>query len=395
MIGLAMVVGLLVGIVFPEIGARCEFLSTIFIRLVKSIVIPIIVTTLIVGIAGHGDLKAVGRLGIKSLVYFEIITSLALLVGLAVVNVAQPGVGVALGAAGDAATLAPMPKMTFLDMIINIFPSNFFDAAARGDILEVVVFTVLFAVALTLVGKQRAVIVDFCSVLASAMFKYTDIVMKFAPVGVAAAIAVVIGSKGIAVLANLGMLILCLYVGLILFILAVFFPVALIARVPIREFIAAVKEPVIIAFSTSSSEAALPRAMESMEQFGVPREVVAFVVPTGYSFNLDGSTLYLTLAAVFAAQAAGIHLTFEHQLLMGFTMIFTSKGVAGVPRASLVVLAGTLPAFGVPIQAVALILGVDAIMDMGRTALNVLGNCLACVVMAKWERRFRTVPVAA
>lgn len=383
-----MLAGLVLGFVFPALGTKMEALSTIFIRLVKTIIVPIIFATLVVGIASHADLKAVGRMGVKAIVYFEIITTIALFLGLIVVNVTKPGVGIDLGGAGLPAGLGEAKHMTIKEIVINIFPDNFFDAASRGDVLEVVVFTIIFAIALSLIKEKKKPIIEFCEALAETMFKYTNIIMRFAPVGVGAAIAVVVASKGMNVLLNLCLLIASFYGAIVVFMLGVLLPVALIFKVPVRRFIAAVKEPAVIAFSTSSSEAALPKAMENMEALGVPRRVVSFVIPTGYSFNLDGTTIYLSLASIFAAQAAGVDLSLSQQLLIGFTLIFASKGAAGVPRASLVVLAGTLASFGLPVQAVAVILGVDTVMDMGRTAVNVTGNCLATVIVAKWEKVF-------
>ncbi|HOD75442.1 MAG TPA: cation:dicarboxylase symporter family transporter [Syntrophorhabdaceae bacterium] len=388
LIFIGMLAGLIIGFAFPALGTKMEALSTIFIRLVKTIIVPIIFATLVVGIASHADLKAVGRMGVKAIVYFEIVTTIALFLGLLVVNVTKPGVGIDLGDAGLPAGLGQAKHMTIKEIVINIFPENFFEAAARGDVLEVVVFTIIFAIALSLIKEKKKPIIEFCEALAETMFKYTNIVMRFAPVGVGAAIAVVVASKGMSVLLNLCLLIASFYGAIVVFMLAVLLPVALLFKVPVRRFIAAVKEPAVIAFSTSSSEAALPKAMENMEALGVPRRVVSFVIPTGYSFNLDGTTIYLSLASIFAAQAAGINLGLSEQLLIGFTLIFASKGAAGVPRASLVVLAGTLASFGLPIQAVAVILGVDTVMDMGRTAVNVTGNCLATVIVAKWEKVF-------
>ncbi len=388
LIFIGMIAGLIVGFAFPGLGVMLDPLSTIFIRLVKTIVVPIIFATLVVGIASHSDLKAVGRMGVKSIVYFEIVTTLALFLGLIAVNITKPGRGIDLGGAGPVAGLGQPKHMTIKEIVINIFPDNFFDSAVRGDVLEVVVFTIIFAIALSLIKEKKKPIIEFCEALAETMFKYTNIVMKMAPIGVGAAIAVIVASKGMNVLLKLCVLILTFYGAIIVFLLAILLPVALICRVPLKAFLAAVKEPAMIAFSTSSSEAALPKAMENMEALGVPRRVVSFVIPTGYSFNLDGTTIYLSLASVFAAQAAGIELSLTQQLMMGFTLIFASKGAAGVPRASLVVLAGTLASFGLPVQAVAIILGVDTIMDMGRTAVNVTGNCLATVVVARWEGVF-------
>jgi proton glutamate symport protein len=384
-------VGLLVGWLAPDVAVDLKPLSTIFLRLIKSIVAPLIFATLVVGIAGHGDLKQVGRMGVKALVYFEVVTTLALVIGLTVVNVMKPGVGASLQTAANVGDIVAK-KQTFSDVLIHIFPQSFFQAAADGEVLQVVVFTLIFSFALAMVAKEkREVIISFCDSLAETMFKFTNIVMKYAPIGVAAAIAVTVGNKGLSVLINLGLLILSLYIALTVFVVGVLGVVALIARVPIRQFINAVKEPALIAFSTSSSEAALPKAMLAMEALGVPRRIVSFVIPTGYSFNLDGSSLYLSLAAIFVAQAAGIDLSAGQQIIIVLTLMLTSKGVAGVSRAALVVLAGTLSSFGLPLEGVAVLLGVDQLMDMGRTMVNVIGNCLATVVIARWEGEFKPV----
>jgi len=385
MIFVGMGIGLVIGWAFPDIAVELRPLSTIFIRLIKSLIAPLIFATLVVGIAGHGNLRQVGRMGVKSLVYFEVITTLALLIGLIAVNLVKPGVGVNLHAVAPATDFAGK-QQTFSEVITHIFPQSIVEAAAQGEVLQIVVFTVLFSFGVALVTEaRRKVIVEFCDALAETMFKVTGIVMRYAPIGVGAAIAVTVGHRGLSVLINLGLLILSLYGALIVFMVFVLIPVALIARIPIGAFFKAVKEPALIAFSTTSSEAALPKAFQNMEAFGVPRRIVAFVLPTGYSFNLDGSTLYLAMASVFVAQAAGIDMPLEQQLLMMLTLMLTSKGVAGVPRASLVILAGTLASFGLPLEGVAIILGVDEILDMGRTTLNVVGNCLASAVIARWE----------
>ena len=384
-------VGLIIGWLAPDFAVELKPFSTIFLRLIKSIVAPLIFATLVVGIAGHGDLKQVGRMGIKALVYFEVVTTIALVIGLTVVNIMKPGVGVSLQAATNVGELVTK-KQTFGDVLIHVFPQSFFQAAAEGEVLQVVVFTLIFSFALAMIAKQkRDVILSFCESLAETMFKFTNIVMKYAPVGVAAAIAVTVGNKGLSVLINLGLLIVCLYIALVVFVVFVFGTVALIARVPIRQFINAVKEPALIAFSTTSSEAALPKAMLAMEAMGVPRRIVSFVIPTGYSFNLDGTSLYLSLAAIFVAQAAGVDLSIGQQIVIVLTLMLTSKGVAGVSRAALVVLAGTLSSFGLPLEGVAVLLGVDQLMDMGRTMVNVIGNCLATVVIARWEGEFKPV----
>lgn len=360
-------VGLIIGWVAPDFAVDLRPFSTIFLRLIKSIVAPLIFATLVVGIAGHGDLKQVGRMGVKALIYFEVVTTIALLIGLAVVNVMKPGVGASLQSAVNAGELVAK-KQTFSDVLIHVVPQSFFQAAAEGEVLQVVVFTLIFSFALAMLAKEkRDVILTFCDSLAETMFKFTNIVMKYAPIGVAAAIAATVGNEGLSVLINLGLLILCLYIALVLFVVFVFGTVAVIAKVPIRQFINAVKEPALIAFSTTSSEAALPKAMLAMEALGVPRRIVSFVIPTGYSFNLDGTSLYLSLAAIFVAQAAGIDLPLGQQFIIVVTLMLTSKGVAGVSRAALVVLAGTLSSFGLPLEGVAVLLGVDQLMDMGRT----------------------------
>jgi Na+/H+-dicarboxylate symporter len=392
---IAMGIGVFVGSPwFREItgfdAASLRPLSTIFLRMIKSIVAPIIFATLVIGIAGHGDdMKRVGRLALKSIVYFEIVTTLALFIGLAAVNLTRPGVGITLAAPAEQGREMAGQNLTLNSFLEHIVPQNFLEAAARNEVLQIVFWSILFAVALSQVrGRPKEVMLGFCEALAEVMFKFTAIIMRYAPIGIGAAIAVTVSHSGLGVLVNLAKLILTLYGALVVFILLVLLPVALLARVPIRKFLQAVKQPALIAFSTTSSEAALPRAMQAMEAIGVPRRIVAFVMPTGYSFNLDGTTLYLSLAAIFVAQAAGKPLSLAEQLIMMLTLMVTSKGVAGVPRAALVILSGTLATFGLPLEGVALILGVDELMDMGRTTINVVGNCLATVVMARWEGEF-------
>ena len=394
LIFIGMGIGLTVGWLFPDLGVSLRPLSTIFIRLIKSLIAPLIFATLVVGIAGHGNLRQVGRLGWKSLVYFEIVTTLALVVGLIAVNLVRPGDGVNLPLDSHS-EIAARPQ-TFAEVITHIFPQSVVQAAAEGEVLQIVVWAVLFSMGLAAIPEaKRQVMLGWCDALAETMFKVTGIVMRYAPIGVGAAIAVTVGHRGLSVLINLGLLILTLYGALIVFVIAVLLPVMLIARVPVRRFIQAVKEPALIAFSTTSSEAALPKAFEGLEKMGVPRRIVSFVLPTGYSFNLDGSTLYLALASIFVAQAAGIEMPISAQILMMLTLMLTSKGVAGVPRASLVILAGTLASFGLPLEGVAVILGVDEILDMGRTTINVVGNSLAAVVIARWEGEFPPAAGAA
>ena len=393
---IAMVIGVLIGWAFPDAAQNLKVLSTIFLRMIKSIIAPIIFATLVMGIAGHGDdMKRVGRLAFKSIIYFEIVTTIALFIGLAAVNLTKPGVGIELPppTAAEQGQQLASNQATFSGALQHMVPTSLIDAMAKNEVLQIVFFAILFAVALSQVrGRPKETMLAFCEGLAETMFKFTNLVMKFAPIGVGAAIAVTVGHSGLGILINLGKLILTLYAALIFFFIAVLIPVALIARVPLRQFFRKVREPALIAFSTTSSEAALPLAMENMEKLGVPRRIVAFVMPTGYSFNMDGTTLYLSLAAIFVAQAAGVDLTLGQQLLMVFTLMLTSKGVAGVPRASLVILSGTLAAFGLPLEGIAVILGVDELMDMGRTTVNLVGNCLATVVMGRWEGEFVPQP---
>ena len=428
--------------------------SNLFLNLIKSIIAPLIFATLVIGISGTGDIKQVGRIGAKALLYFEIVTTLALFVGLAAVNIVQPGKGVTLAGvvktedkailaerakelskeatdavnraaelrsqtatnpnalteaneqsaiasqkAAEAADTAakgltapdpPAKPQTFGDIIAHLSPTSIIKAMAEGDVLQIVVFSVLFALAVTSIGKKKSeAVVKWCESLADIMFRFTEFVMKFAPIGVGAAMAYTVGHSGLGVLKNLGMLVGTLYGALVVFALIVLLPIALLFKVPIKDFINAVKTPATIAFATTSSESALPKAMENMVRLGVPRRIVGFVLPTGYSFNLDGTTLYLALASIFVAQAAGVELSWTQQIVMLLTLMLTSKGVAGVPRASLVILLGTLASFSLPVEGVILILGVDELMDMARTAINVIGNCLATVVIAKWENAFR------
>ncbi len=386
----AMFVGVAIGIVFPAFAVSLFPISTAFIRIIKSIIVPLIFGTLVVGIAGHGDdMKRVGRLALKSIIYFEIVTTLALVIGLLAVNIIKPGVGVTPTGTAAAAPAASEP-VNFPTVLEHIVPQSFFDAAAHNEMLQIVFWSVLFAIGLTQVrGRSKETMLGFCEAVADVMFKFTGIVMKFAPIAVAAALAVTVGQPGgLQKLRSLALVVVTLYVALVAFGLFVLYPVARLARVPIGAFIAAVKEPALIAFSTASSEAALPKAMERMEAIGVPRRIVAFVMPTGYSFNLDGSTLYLSVASIFVAQAGGIPLTLGQQLLMMLTLMLTSKGVAGVPRAALVILMGTVASFHLPGEMAIALLGVDVVMDMARTTVNLIGNCLATVVMARWEGEF-------
>ncbi len=381
----SMVVGIVIGLEFPAQAIELRVLSKIFLKLVKTIIAPLLFATLVVGIAGHSDLKQVGRMGLKAIIYFEIVTTLALFVGLAAINLTQAGAGVNPPSVMEEAEIKGQSQ-TLAEVILHAFPENIAKSVAEGQILQIVVFSILFGIALAQLSEaHKKPILHLCESLAEVMFKFTGIVMLYAPIGVGAAIAYTVGHMGIDILKNLLALLATLYVALAVFMLVVLLPAALIAGIPIRRFLAAIATPVSIAFATTSSEAALPRAMEALEDMGCPREVVAFVMPTGYSFNLDGTTLYLSLASVFVAQAANIQMSFADQLWMVFTLMITSKGVAGVPRASLVILLGTAASFGLPEWPILAILGIDELMDMARTSVNVIGNCLATLVIGRWE----------
>jgi proton glutamate symport protein len=386
----AMVIGAEVGHDFPDVAVALRVLSQIFLRLIRTIVAPLLFATLVVGIAGHSSLKQVGRMGVKAMVYFEVVTTLALFIGWAAITVSRAGVGINLPPPAEAAEIQQPVARTWQDIVLDVFPENIGRAIVDAEILQIVVFSVIFGIALAMLpDAKRRPMLAFAESLAETMFKFTRIVMYMAPVGVGAAIAYTVGHLGLGILVNLLQLLATFYVAVVIFVGAVLLPVALLARVPLRRFIAAVTEPVSIAFATTSSEAALPRAMEAMERLGVPRQIVAFVMPTGYSFNLDGSTLYLSLTAIFVAQAAGIEMTIGQQFVMLLTLMMTSKGVAGVPRGAIVILLGTVSSFGLPVEPVFIILGIDELMDMVRTSVNVLGNCLATVVIARWEGEFR------
>ncbi len=383
-----MVVGAEIGHDFPRVAVNLRVLSQIFLQMIKVIIAPLLFATLVSGIAGHADLKKVGRMGIKAIVYFEIVTTLALLIGLGAINVSRAGVGVQLPPAAANEKL-PTVKPSASDIILHAFPENIAKSVADNQVLQIVVFSIIFGIALAMVREdKRRPMLTFAESLAEVMFKFTNIVMLLAPLGIAGAIAYTVANTGFGAVLNLIKLIATLYVAMAVFLLGVLLPVAWLFKVPVRRFVRAVAEPATIAFSTTSSEAALPRAMESMEALGVPRQIVAFVIPTGYSFNMDGGTLYLSLAAIFVAQAAGIHLSIGQQVMMMLTLMLTSKGIAGVSRGSLVVLMGTANQLGLPMEPMFLLLGVDQLMDMVRTAVNVIGNCLASVVVARWEGEF-------
>lgn len=387
---ISMVVGAEIGHDLPAFAVTLQIFSKIFLRMIKTIIAPLLFATLVVGIAGHSNLKQVGRMGWKSILYFEVVSTIALFIGLAAINISRAGVGITLPQT-TGTPIEQVPKQTIQEIILHIFPENLARSIYEGQVLQIVVFSILFGIAVAMLkDKFKSPMIRFSESLAETMFKFTNLVMLFAPVAVGAAIAYTVGHMGLGVLVNLFKLLLTLYVALIAFMVLVLFPVSLIFRIPLKRFLKAVAEPATIAFATTSSESALPRAMENMEAFGVPRKIVAFVLPTGYSFNLDGTTLYLSLASIFVAQAAGIHLSFGQQVVMMLTLMLTSKGVAGVPRASLVILLGTAVSFGLPVEPIFIILGIDELMDMARTSVNVIGNCLASAVIARWEGELDT-----
>lgn len=397
---LGLILGGLIGQFAPEFATQLGWLRDIFLHLIKAIIAPLVFSTVVVGIAGGGDVKKLGRMGAKSIIYFEIVTTIALVVGLLVVNLVQPGAGITLvGDPGTLGAIAQHHPKTLIETLVHVFPTSIIDAMAKGDVLQIVTFSVIFALAVSAVGERAKPIVQWCDALAQTMFKFTNIVMLFAPIGVGAAMAATIGHQGLDILKNLGLLIGSLYAALIIFVVMVFGLVMLIARIPFRPFIRAIREPFTLAFVTTSSESALPMAMETMERFGVPKRIVGFVMPAGYSFNLDGTTLYLSMASVFVMQAVastspGFTFGIEQQIGMMLALMITSKGVAAVPRASLVILLATLSSFLPPDLrhygpiAVAMIFGVDELMDMARTSVNLMGNCLACAVVARWEGEF-------
>jgi proton glutamate symport protein len=388
--------GILLGWLSPHWGVAIKPMADIFLRMIKMIIAPLIFSTLVIGIAGTGDFKKVGRIGLKAIIYFEIATTIALVIGLLTVNIFKPGEYIpkqtqttiqAAAGTGTDSRVAPIAKAPHSgrDFLINVFPTSVVDAMARGDILQLVIFSIFFGLGLAAIGEKGRPLLSVLNSVADTMFKFTDLVMRFAPLGVMAAISATIGAKGLGVLKGYASLVLCFYGALIFFVFVILFLICVIIRVPFLRLFKAIREPFTIAFTTASSEAALPAAMESMERFGCPREIVGFVLPTGYSFNLDGATLYLSLCSIFIAQVYGVPLDLKTQIAMMLTLMMTSKGVAGVPRASLVVLAGTVASFNLPMEGIALLLGIDQILDMGRTAVNVTGNCVATAVVARWE----------
>ena len=395
LIFIALIAGILVGHFAPEFAVKMRPLAAIFLRMVKMIIAPLLFSTLVIGIAGHGDAKSLGKIGIKTIVYFEIVTTLALIIGLFMANVFKPGVGFVSGTTPDAIQMQEAGLMAATqahtasgDMVTNIFPTSIVDAMAQGNLLQIVVFSIFFALAICAVGKSARPVLDVLNSVSQIMFKFTEYVMYFAPLGIFGAIAATVGANGLSVLKNYAKIIGALYIALAVFVLLVLIIACKIVKISFRNLIKALQEPAFLAFTTASSEAAFPKAMEIMERFGVPKNIVGFVMPTGYTFNLDGSTLYLAMAVIFSSQIVGINLDLNQQVIIMLALMLTSKGVAGVPRVSLIVLAGTLASFNIPILGVAILLGIDQILDMGRTTVNLIGNCVATVVIARWENEF-------
>ena len=391
---ISLLLGVLAGMIFPDFAIKTHFLAEIFLRMVKMIIAPLLFATLVVGIAGHSDAKSLGRLGVKTIVYFEVVTTLALIIGLGFANLFKPGVGLEniVNDQVDFDNIANISTSVdysnFSDVLLNIFPTSIVQAMAEGNLLQIVAFSLFFALAICAIGKKAQPVVDVLNSVSKIMFKFTEYVMCFAPIGIFGAIAYTVGTNGIEILLNYGKTILALYCALAVFVLIVLLIACKLVRISFKGLIRAIQEPAFITFTTASSEAALPKAMSIMEKFGVPKRIVGFVMPTGYTFNLDGSTLYLAMAVLFSTQLVGINLTLEQQIVIMIALMLTSKGIAGVPRASLIVLAGTLTSFNIPTIGVAILLGIDQILDMGRTAVNLIGNCVATVVIARWEKVF-------
>ena len=396
LIFIALVLGVIVGYFAPDFAVKMRPFAVIFLRMVKMIIAPLLFATLVVGIAGHGDIKSLGKIGLKTVIYFEVVTTLALVIGLTMANVFKPGMGfVSDSFATNPALLheaglmaATNAHTSISDMIMNIFPTSIVQAMSDGNLLQIVVFSLFFAIAMCTVGKAAKPVMDVLTSVSQIMFKFTEYVMYFAPLGIFGAIASTVGANGLSILKNYAKVIFSLYTALAVFVLMVLFIACKYARISFRNLIKAIQEPAILAFTTASSEAAFPKAIEIMEKFGVPKNIVGFVMPTGYTFNLDGSTLYLAMAVLFSSQIVGIHLDLNQQVIMMLALMLTSKGVAGVPRVSLIVLAGSLASFNIPLLGVAILLGIDQILDMGRTTVNLIGNCVATVVIARWENAF-------
>lgn len=399
-----MLLGVALGYFVPQLGVEIKPIADVFLRMIKMLIAPLIFATLVIGIAGTGNHKNLGRLGLKTIIYFELATIPALIIGMAVANVLRPGDGVdmtALSAKGAdqlsaiTGNVSTVQHHSLWDTVVHMVPTSIVDAMAKGEILQLVVFSVFFSLAILSAGEKARPVLNVLQSLSEIMFEFVNKVMAFAPFGVMAAIAATVGANGLGILVVYAKLVGALYLALVLFVVLVLLSACAIARVPFFKLMRGIKEPFLLAFSTASSESALPKAMELMERFGVPKSVVSFVIPTGYSFNLDGSTLYVALAALFVAQMAGIEMPMEQQVIMLLTLILTTKGVAAVPKASLVVLAATLTAFGLPLEGVAVILGIDHFLDMGRTSINLVGNCVAAAVVARWEGVLDDEKVAA
>lgn len=396
LIFIALILGVLVGHFAPDFAVKMRPFAVIFLRMVKMIIAPLLFATLVVGIAGHGDIKSLGKIGIKTVVYFEVVTTLALIIGLTMANIFRPGMGFVSDALAnnprllhEAGLMAATNAHTSIsEMVMNIFPTSIVQAMSDGNLLQIVVFSIFFAIAMCTVGKAAKPVMDVLNSVSQIMFKFTEYVMYFAPLGIFGAIAATVGDNGLSILKNYAKVIFSLYTALAVFVLMVLFIACKYARISFRNLIKAIQEPAVLAFTTASSEAAFPKAIEIMEKFGVPKNIVGFVMPTGYTFNLDGSTLYLAMAVLFSSQIVGIHLDLNQQIIMMLALMLTSKGIAGVPRVSLIVLAGTLASFNIPILGVAILLGIDQILDMGRTTVNLIGNCVATVVIARWEKVF-------
>ena len=395
LIFIALFLGVIVGHFAPDFAVKMKPFAEIFLRMVKMIIAPLLFATLVVGIAGHGDAKSLGKIGLKTIIYFEIVTTLALIIGLTMGNIFQPGVGFVSGTSAHAVQMQEAGLMAATHahtsigaMVTDIFPTSIVDAMAKGNLLQIVVFSIFFALAICAVGKKAQPVLDILNSVSQIMFKFTEYVMYFAPLGIFGAIAATVGANGLTVLKSYFKVIGALYVALAVFVLLVLIIACKIVKISFRSLLSALQEPALLAFTTASSEAAFPKAMDIMERFGVPKKIVGFVMPTGYTFNLDGSTLYLAMGVIFSSQIVGIHLDLNQQIIIMLALMLTSKGVAGVPRVSLIVLAGTLASFNIPILGVAILLGIDQILDMGRTTVNLIGNCVATVVIARWEKEF-------
>lgn len=395
LIFIALILGVVVGHFAPDFAVRMRPFAEIFLRMVKMIIAPLLFATLVVGISGHDDAKSLGKIGLKTIIYFEIVTTLALIIGLTMANLFKPGVGFVNGTSPHAIHMQEVGLMaatqahtSISQMITDIFPTSIVDAMANGNLLQIVVFSIFFALAICAVGKKAQPVLDVLNSISQIMFKFTEYVMYFAPLGIFGAIAATVGANGLTVLKSYFKVIGALYVALAVFVLLVLIIACKIVKISFRSLLSALQEPALLAFTTASSEAAFPKAMDIMERFGVPKKIVGFVMPTGYTFNLDGSTLYLAMGVIFSSQIVGIHLDLNQQIIIMLALMLTSKGVAGVPRVSLIVLAGTLASFNIPILGVAILLGIDQILDMGRTTVNLIGNCVATVVIARWEKEF-------